>query len=103
MTDDAKALIVMGVVFGPFILSGIYGLYMTYYGATGKHHLVDGMMSPPGQVWLYREKWWTFTRLRAECVERRFDKRSNPLDEELIYDVVAVPGKSRRIPREREY
>lgn len=103
MTADLRAILLFGIIFGPFAISALYSTYMSLYGATGKHHFIDEMLSPPGQIWLHSGTWWTFTRLKAGRVERLFDKRANPLDEELIFDTVAVPDKVQRIPREREY
>lgn len=94
-------LVACGLIFGPFIIGSIHGAYMDLYGATGRHHFGESDIQRTGAVWLYDGRWWTFTRLRLGPVERRFDKRANPLDEELVYET--VPSWTRGSAQEKEY
>ena len=97
------AAILLGILFGPIIISPIHGAYMDYYGATGRHHFGPSDLRPTGQVWLHDGEWWTFTRLQASRVPREFGRRSNPLDYELEFDEEPWPVEVRRFPCEREY
>lgn len=66
------------------------------------HHPATSELWPVGTVWFHGGTWWTSCRSYADLVERRFDRRSNPLDHDWVVEEYSEPRMRRRFS-EKEY